>query len=155
MYKLLFHDCVKLHQVYCTWYIIICITKYCKNLRYLVVLHMEGLLMQHLEWLASVTYITCSMNCVMPCSTICFVGLCFYSKTMIAIFLPREEQWWVFLYESIHIYPKLSTAWTVSSYMLMYFPCICRHVHCQCIIICYNIYVSMKWKVHFCYHLQK
>lgn len=74
---------------------------------------------------------------------------------MIAIVLPRQEQWWVFLYEPIHIYPKLSTACSVSLYMLMYFPCICRHVHCQCIIICYDIYVSLKWKVHFCYHLQK
>lgn len=124
-------------------------------------------------WLTVVTYVICSRNCVTPYCIIWFSSVAgivwrlvapFDSQSallflslddMIAIVLPRQEQWWVFLYEPIHIYPKLSTACSVSLYMLMYFPCICRHVHCQCIIICYDIYVSLKWKVHFCYHLQK
>lgn len=110
-------------------------------------------------WLTVVTYVICSRNCDALLHHLILSLLCclmFLSLDhMIAIVLPRQEQWWVFLYEPIHIYPKLSTACSVSLYMLMYFPCICRHVHCQCIIICYDIYVSLKWKVHFCYHLQK
>lgn len=126
-------------------------------------------------WLTVVTYVICSRNCVTPYCIIWFSSVAGIVWRLVAPFdsqsalLPNVS---IFIPYDSHCLASTRTVmslfiWTntylsqIVHCMLRFFihvdvfPCICRHVHCQCIIICNDIYVSLKWKVHFCYHLQK